>query len=107
MEPHPTGKMGRGQYLRNMTLAVVAGQVGCLTLVIVLLAVFGGLWLDARFGTKPLYTLILLIGSIPVSLGIMFVVVRAAVAKIKTQSTRMNISESQEEGLGKHPGKTP
>jgi len=61
----------------------VAGQVGCLTLVILLLAVFLGLWLDNQYGTKPTFTIGLLLVSIPVSLLVMFAVVRAAVQRIK------------------------
>ena len=39
-------------------LIVVIGQVGCLTLVVILASVFGGLWLDKTFGTKPDFTLV-------------------------------------------------
>ena len=78
--PVPTDKKRRWL---NLTLAGIAGQVGCLTLVIILAAVFGGLWLDARFQTRPMITLILVIASIPISLVLMFLVVRGATAKIK------------------------
>ena len=37
----------------------VGGEVGCLTLIIVLGAVIGGLWLDRLLGTKPLFTIFL------------------------------------------------
>jgi hypothetical protein len=73
----------RRQKILNLTLAVVAGQVGCLTLVILLLAIFLGLWLDNQYGTKPTFTIGLLLGSIPVSLLVMFAVVRAAVRRIR------------------------
>jgi F0F1-type ATP synthase assembly protein I len=72
-----------GQKLLNLTMAGVAAQVGCLTLVIVLGAVLAGLWLDGRYGTRPWFTLGLVIVSIPVSLAAMFVVVRLAISKIK------------------------
>ena len=36
------------QQVINLTLAGVAGAAGCLTLIIVVAAVLGGLWLDAR-----------------------------------------------------------
>ena len=39
-------------------------------LVIVLAAVFGGLWLDNLFSTKPLFTIGLVLASVPVSLGL-------------------------------------
>lgn len=69
-----------------MTLAIIAGQVGCLTLIIILAAVIAGLWLDNTYGTKPTFTIGLLLASIPVSVVVMFFVVRAAVARIKTGS---------------------
>jgi hypothetical protein len=45
----------RAQSAFNLTLAAVVGQVGCLTLVIILGAILGGIWLDSRFDTKPLF----------------------------------------------------
>ncbi len=66
-----------------MAMASIAGQVGCLTLFIIFVALFAGLWLDHLFGTKPLFTLILLIGSVPVTLFLMFRVVKAATDRIK------------------------
>ena len=73
-------------------------QVGCLTLVIILVALFGGLWLDARFDTKPVITLVLVFASIPVSLVLMFVIARSAAANIKA-----NVEEQRKEeaGIGK------
>lgn len=76
-------KKDRGQYALNMTLAAVAGQVGCLTLFIIIVTLFGGLWLDARFDTKPIFTVLLLVGSIPVTIILMFWVVRKATARIQ------------------------
>jgi F0F1-type ATP synthase assembly protein I len=74
----------RAQRAFNLTLAAVAGQVGCLTLIILLVALFVGLWLDNRFDTRPLFTIILMIGSVPVTLFAMFWVVRTATSKIKS-----------------------
>jgi F0F1-type ATP synthase assembly protein I len=73
----------RSQYALNLTLAAVAGQVGFLTLFVVLLSLFGGLWLDQQFGTKPLFTLILLLASVPVTIVMMFWIVNKATARIK------------------------
>lgn len=81
-------KTDRKQYWMNLTLAGIAAQAGCLTLVIVLVAVFGGLWLDAQFQTKPVITFVFIIASIPVSLALMFILVRSATAKIKTGNTQ-------------------
>lgn len=77
----------RKQYWLNLTLAGIAGQVGCVTLAIVVVAVLGGLWLDARFQTRPALTLIMLLLSIPVSLGAMVYLVRKVTSKIKAGPT--------------------
>ncbi len=95
----PKGR-DRKQYWINLTLAIVAGQVGCLTLVIIMAAVLAGLWLDNTYGTKPTFTIGLLLASIPVSLVIMFFVVRAAVAKIKTGPPGGNKVGQEKNDLG-------
>ena len=71
---------------RNMVstlLIVVIGQVGCLTLAVILASVFGGLWLDNMFGTKPVFTLVLLFAGIPLSVILMLYVSRKALARLK------------------------
>ncbi len=72
------------QYTSNLALVAVSGQVGCLTLVIIFVALLGGLWLDRFFQTKPLFTIILLIASVPVDVIAMLWVVRKATGKIKS-----------------------
>ena len=52
----------------NMSVLALGGQVGCSTLVIVFAAVFGGLWLDRVFNTKPIFTLLFVLGSAPLAL---------------------------------------
>jgi hypothetical protein len=59
--------------------AVIGGEVGCITLVIVLLSVFGGLWLDNMLGTRPLFTVGLVLASAPISLALTFWVARRAI----------------------------
>jgi F0F1-type ATP synthase assembly protein I len=73
----------RRQSAYNLTMAAVASQVGCLTLVIIIGALIAGLWLDRTFATKPLFTLILMVASMPVTLYVMIRVVRAATSRIK------------------------
>ena len=50
----------------------VIAQIGLLTLVVVVVALFGGLWLDRIFSTKPLFTVILILGSFPASLYVIY-----------------------------------
>jgi F0F1-type ATP synthase assembly protein I len=64
-------------------LIVVIGQVGCLTLAVILASVFGGLWLDNIFGTKPVFTLVLLFAGIPLSVLLMLYVSRKALRRLK------------------------
>jgi F0F1-type ATP synthase assembly protein I len=82
VNPNDGQPTNRKQYVFNLTLTVVAGLVGLITLVIILAAVFGGLWLDNHFGTKPLYTLILVIVSMPITLVLMVVIVKNITRKI-------------------------
>lgn len=66
-----------------ITVAGVVGQVGCLTLAIIAVALFAGLWLDSRFDTKPLFTLVLVMASVPLTLYLMFRVVLSLAPKIQ------------------------
>ena len=67
-------------------LIVVIGQVGCLTLAVILASVFGGLWLDKIFDTKPVFTLALLFAGIPVSVFVMLTVARKTLARLKDKA---------------------
>lgn len=81
-DPGQSGE-NRTQVNQGLVLGAVVGQVGCLTLLIVLAALFGGLWLDGVFNTKPILTIILMIASVPVTLVIMFWIVRKATARLQ------------------------
>lgn len=67
-------------------LIVMVGQVGCVSLAMILLSVLGGLWLDNTLGTKPLFTLLLLLAGVPLSVLVMVYIGRRTVARIKSQS---------------------
>jgi len=87
----------------NLTLAVVTGQVGCLTVVIILVAFLGGRWLDNQFGSDAIFTVILMVASVPVTLVVMFWVVKAVTARFARPPVKN--SEQEEEGIDR--GKTP
>ena len=78
----------KGRGILNTLLVVMVGQVGCLTLIIILASVFGGLWLDKIFGTKPVLTLALLFAGIPVSVIVMLVAARRTLARLKEQAEK-------------------
>ncbi len=73
----------KGRNILNTLLVVMIGQVGCLTLIVIMASVFLGLWLDGMFDTKPVFTLILLFAGIPVSVLLMLFVSRRTLAKLQ------------------------
>ena len=78
----------KGRKILSTLLVVMVGQVGCLTLVIILASVFGGLWLDNTFGTKPVFTLVLLFAGVPISVLVMLVVARKTLARLKEEAEK-------------------
>jgi len=78
----------KGRNILNTLLVVMVGQVGCLTLVIILASLFGGLWLDKTFGTKPIFTLVLLFAGIPVSVFVMLTVARRTLTRLKAKAEK-------------------
>ena len=73
------------QSVNNVALFSVGGQVGCATLLIVFLALFAGIGLDKLLGTKPLFTIILILGSAPLSLFLTFKLAMRAVKSAPPQ----------------------
>jgi magnesium-transporting ATPase (P-type) len=80
-----------------MVLAGVLGQIGCLTLVIILVALVAGLWLDNQFHTRPLFLLGLVLGSIPLTLYLMFRIVLAVAPRIQAATARATRPAGKEE----------
>ena len=76
----------KGRNILTTLLIVLVGQVGCITLVIILASVFGGLWLDKTFDTKPVFTLAFLFAGIPVSVFVMLTVARKTLARLKDKA---------------------
>ena len=77
---------------------IVAGQVGLAVVFIVLAAALGGLWLDKTFGTKPLFTIILVIGAGPVCLYVVYRLAMAAVVKIPPPPGKISRGNYDDEG---------
>lgn len=84
----------KGRSALTTLLIVLIGQVGCLTLIIILASVFAGMWLDNMFGTKPVITLVLLFAGIPISVLVMLTVARRTLARIKTEAENEKNSET-------------
>ncbi len=86
--------------IKNLTLAAVAAQSGCFTLVIVMGALLLGLALDAHFERKGLFTIGLLLLSVPFSLFLMVRIALGAVKMIQppaAKKTQDNSAQTKEE----------
>jgi len=82
----------------NLVYTVVAGQVGCLTLVIVVVALLLGLWLDAQFKVRGPFTVGMLLLSVPLSLVLMVRIALGAINSIDArQVQRGDATQSEEE----------
>ena len=78
---------------------MVAGQVGCVTTLLVVGALLAGLWLDKQFGTAPIFLVLLLLASGPLTVVIMLWIVRSITSRIKkpAQSKTENLEEATRE----------
>jgi F0F1-type ATP synthase assembly protein I len=63
----------------TMTIVWVAGM----TLIIIFVALFAGVLLDRLLNSKPIFTIVLTIASIPVTIFGTFRIVKAASSRIK------------------------
>jgi len=61
--------------------------------VIILVALFAGLWLDRQFETKPLFTVLFILGSAPIAIFALYKIVKTATDKIKTDDGIKNFEE--------------
>ena len=77
-----------------MTVVWVAG----LTLVVIFVALFAGIFLDRLLNSKPLFTIILTIASIPVTIYATFRVVKAATNRIQPAAKKENLEEEPHRG---------
>ncbi len=90
----------RKQYSLNLALATVAGQVGCLTTVFIVVALLLGMYIDSRLGTRPTFMIILVVASVPFTLGAMFWVVRNVTSRIKTATETKSENLQEDENRG-------
>ena len=85
----------------NLAAAGLAGQIGCVVPGIILASVVLGLWLDKAFDTGKLITLIMVLGSLPVSIYLTFRLAMRAVKEINQSmppisSQKTNPSKEEE-----------
>jgi F0F1-type ATP synthase assembly protein I len=61
----------------------VLAQVGLLALGVIAVAIIGGVLLDRLLDTRPLFTVLLLLVSFPVSLYIIYLIALKAISQIR------------------------
>lgn len=88
-------------YFRNMTYAAMAGQSGCVSVILILGSLFLGLWLDSVLDTRPAFTLVLILLSIPLSLVTMVYMVLGATNRITPPDIEAKETNSYEEEGGR------
>jgi len=80
-----------------LALAGLLGQVGCVTLLIIFAALGIGLWLDSQFDSRPIFILILVLGSVPVTIYLMVRIVLTGMARIQGRAgSRSGVEPSGE-----------
>jgi hypothetical protein len=68
----------------GIPVIALGGQIGCVTIFILLVAVVGGVWLDQLLGTKPAITVALILAAAPLSLVITYWMAMRTIRKINT-----------------------
>jgi len=76
-----SNRKGQDEFRVAVTMTVV--WVAGLTLFIIFAALFAGLWLDKILNSKPLFTIVLVLISIPVTLFLTVRIVRTTSARIQ------------------------
>ncbi len=74
-----------------LALASLLGSVGCVTLVVIFVAPGIGIWLDLQFDSRPLFTVVLVLASIPVTI---FLMVRLVLVGMRRINRKMGIQDS-------------
>ncbi len=83
-------KQNQDQINTSALLASVVGQVGCLIVFIILMALGAGMLLDNLLGTTALFTILLMVGSVPVALYVTVRLSLTAVARAQTKLEESN-----------------
>jgi F0F1-type ATP synthase assembly protein I len=71
----------RWRAMSDSQIAGLMAQTGCLMLAAVIASVLAGIWLDRTLQTRPLFTLLLVLGGSPIMLFVQYRLAKNAVAK--------------------------
>ncbi|MFO7541087.1 MAG: hypothetical protein R6X32_23850 [Chloroflexota bacterium] len=84
----------KNQANQSAIIAGIIGQIGCLTVIIITLALITGLYLDRFLDTGRLFTLLFVVGSVPVTLYVTVRVSLTAVTKLQQPKSTGNTEEN-------------
>jgi hypothetical protein len=87
------------QHVFSSTVISLLSKIGCLTFVISIAALLGGLWLDGQLGTRPWMTVIMVGLSVPF---VTFLIIKITLSgtkhlKTSTPSKKPILEETKEE----------
>jgi len=91
---------GKGQDEFRAAVTTIVVWVAGLTLVVIFAALFAGILLDRVLNSKPLFTILLIVTSIPVTIYLTFRVVKAASSRIQIQPAGNNEKHEEEPHRG-------
>lgn len=89
-------KKGQDEFRTAVTMTVV--WVAGLTLVVIFAALFAGILLDRFLDSKPLFTVVFIVGSIPLTIYLTFRVVKSATGRIQPSQKKENLEEESHRG---------
>lgn len=93
-----SGEVPKGkQTVNNLAVLSVGAEVGCATLIIVFLSIFIGIGLDKLLGTKPVFIILMTLGSAPISIYITYKLAMRAVKNVTPQVLEQSKSKPAEE----------
>lgn len=86
---------------RNLTITGITALTGCVALIVVMVALFAGLWIDSLLGRRGPATICLLVSSVPVSLYLMVRIALTLVKQIQpsapVKNSRLIVQDEKEE----------
>jgi F0F1-type ATP synthase assembly protein I len=84
------------QINQTALLAGIVGQIGCITVIIIAVALGAGIFLDRFLDTRPIFTILFLVGSVPITLFVTVRVSLMAAARARKLGTAETKKEAEE-----------
>jgi magnesium-transporting ATPase (P-type) len=78
-------KQQKSPRIRNLSITALIALTGFVSLVVIMAALFIGLWLDSLSGQRGPATILCLVASVPISLYLMLKIALSLVVEIKPQ----------------------